>query len=177
MIDPLKSAKYVLLGFVLLTCLAIVCVKFFPVMFFPQVVDTLLSFEKIDVSTPEEASKVLSELTGRTGVVFPAGTHLLNAAEERGRDYFAYYKIEFEPEDFEAFLRDSTIATIDLYDSTSGQSYSNILSWCPLRWWKVSEVKSWKTGETSFPDGSLLVLLIDYDHTDKYIIYLAWGFL
>jgi len=175
MINPLKSTKYVLLSFGVLAWIAIVCVSFFPVTL-PELVCILFPYEKLDVSTPEKASEVLSELTGRTGVVFPAGTHLLNAAEKRGgRDLFTYYKIEFEPEDFEAFLRDSTIATIDLYDSTSGRSYENILRWCSLHWWKVFKVKSWKTGETSLPDSSLLVLFIDYDHTDKYIIYLAWG--
>jgi len=133
-------------------------------------------YEKLDISTPEKATKVLNEFAEKAGVVFPEKTHLLNAAVEHGIDSGIYLKIQIKPKDLETFLKEPVIGKIDLYNSSQQQRYPGFLDNEESDWWKVSKVNNWEAGEISFPDGSYLDILIDYDHTDDYIIYLTWGF-
>jgi len=173
----MKLLKYLLFAFVLFVLLAFI----WRICFCPRHGSLLggkycFSYEQLDISTPEKVTKVLNKFTGNTGVSFPQSTYLLNAAVDHSRDPDVCLKIRVKLEDLDAFLKDTTIRKIDLYDSTSGRSYPGRLDHHELRWWQVSKVKNWKTGEIPLPNGASLVILIDYDHTDEYIIYLTWGF-
>jgi len=103
-------------------------------------------------------------------VTFPGSTRGLNAREVTGGpDAMLYLKVEMDKEELESFLKSSPFANADL---RSDRPF--VYNQKGVTWWTPADVKTYKSGQASLPDGEVLNVLIDLGQDKKVVIYLMW---